>query len=141
MNPAGSDRPIGWGSANDAITLLSEAESNEIESATVRKFPRSSRGEIVWEEVNAALILERGQVDRESLTAAIASHANVSGRLVIFWDSRVVPTVSIDKALAIGHLAEILDSFPEFKVLAVEDATLFECTFDDELTVCRIIGS
>lgn len=125
------------------VRKLSLAESRQLESESLNRFPHRSVGGIDWEgiAIQERLWYEDEEAAEQLVRELVSSLAKNGSQVAIFWGTLVLPTVTLPAELAVARAGEIVEVGPEFWIYPIDGQILIECMPDGQVTVAPIPSS
>ncbi|MFE3167816.1 hypothetical protein [Streptomyces sp. NPDC059224] len=122
----------------EGVRLLDLSEHLLFERQSLGRFPRDSDGSIAWRDADDSLVVWSKEEDSIDLENAIRDFARGCSGLVIQWGSLAIPSVDVSQEAMVSHVAEIVDSMPEFWIYSSQDRLIMERSFSGLVTVARV---
>lgn len=119
--------------------VLTWNESRELEDASLNRFAHTSTT-IQWEGVpfSTRSVCEDEDDCHQLIKRLMSCELSEKSDVVFFWGNLVIPSIILPVELALEHLHEILEVFPDLWIFAPQDQFLIECRQDGQVTMSDI---
>ncbi|MEU4564839.1 hypothetical protein AB0F72_41200 [Actinoplanes sp. NPDC023936] len=132
--PADDSRLLMW-AGRPGVRLLDFHEHQQLDRASLQRFPQNGDGSIVWSSVPPALVV-RAERDDER---AIGDFLREDGDVVIMWSTLALPSVSLSAAETSARISEIVATDPLLWLYRPDQHLVLERNyFEDTTIVARI---